>query len=551
MSHSTTPENLNEFQKSVVKDLNLNKLFESDPKRAEKFSIQWKNHDGFMVHLDYSKNLMNEAVLDRLIGMAEAKDVGAAIERMFSAEKINNTENRAVLHVALRMTNQQIVKVDGRNVIPDVHEVLGKIDKFSSAIIDGSWKGYSGEKITDVVNIGIGGSDLGPSMACLALEKYRPNGSPNTHFVSNIDGTDIARVLAKVNPKSTLFIICSKTFTTMETMTNANTARSWFLDLTKAGNEAVAKHFVAVSTNRSAVETFGIEADGGMFGFWDWVGGRYSVWSAVGLSLACSIGFENFTKFLSGARFVDEKFRNEPLRNNIPVIMALLGVWYRNGYGRPDLGVFPYEQYLSRFPAYLQQLDMESNGKSVNKQGMAITTYETGPLVWGEPGTNGQHSFFQKLHQGTDWTPSDFICFKKSLNPLGSHHKKLLANCFGQTKALMKGKDIEEVKKELKAKKTSEEEISRVAESKVFSGNRPSNTLVMNILSPEALGALIAIYEHKVYVQGVIWNVNSFDQMGVELGKQEATLLEPLLEDHADLAALDSSTRSLIQLLRE
>jgi glucose-6-phosphate isomerase len=333
----------------------------------------------------------------------------------------------------------------------------------------------------------------------------------------------------------------------METMTNANTAREWFLKETSAGNDAVAKHFVAVSTNRSAVEKFGIEPEGGMFGFWDWVGGRYSVWSAVGLSLACSIGFENFTKFLSGARFVDEKFRNEPLKNNIPAIMALIGIWYRNGYGRPDLGVFPYEQYLSRFPAYLQQLDMESNGKSVNKSGVALTTYQTGPVVWGEPGTNGQHSFFQKLHQGTDFTPSDFIFFRKSLHPIGSHHKKLLANCFGQTEALMKGKGLETVKYELKSRNASEEEISRVAASKVFSGNRPSNTIGMEILTPESLGALIAIYEHKVYVQGVIWDVNSFDQMGVELGKQEATVLEPLLEPGADISGLNSSTKALIQ----
>ena len=462
---------------------------------------------------------------------------------MFSGEKINFTENRAVAHMALRTDKEY--KVAGKDVFPDVQRVLQKMKKYSDDLISGKWTGYTGKKMTDVVNIGIGGSDLGPVMVSEALKSFKAKDAPNVHFVSNIDGNHLNDIVAKLNPETTLFIIASKTFTTIETITNAKSARSWFLSHAK-DDKHVSKHFWALSTNEAKVVEFGIDKES-MFEFWDWVGGRYSVWSAIGLSVACYIGFDNFEQLLSGARIVDKKFQEEPLEKNIPIIMALLGVWYIDLYGAVTHAILPYCQHLHRFAAYLQQLDMESNGKTVTRTGKVVD-YVTGPIVWGEPGTNGQHAFYQLIHQGTLTIPCDFIvAAQTSLHPqpgidLKSHHKKLLANCFAQQKALMEGKPKSQVEKELKAKGMSDEEITNIANHKVFQGNHPSNSIILNRLTPQSLGALIALYEHKIFAQGVIWGINSFDQWGVELGKELATNLEPAVGVKDPVVSHDQAT---------
>lgn len=479
---------------------------------------------------------------------AKSRKVEEFRNRMFSGERINFTENRPVLHVALRVPKNYAgndFKVDGKCVIPAVHAVLDKMRDYSNQLITGKWVGYTGKKIRDVVNIGIGGSDLGPVMVTEALKYYRAPDAPNVHFVSNIDGTDLSLKLDKLHPETTLFIIASKTFTTMETLTNARSAKTWLLAHAK-DEAAVAKHFWALSTNTKEVEKFGIDPNS-MFEFWDWVGGRYSLWSAIGLSIACYVGFDNFEKLLAGARFIDEHFVTVPLEKNIPVLMALIGIWYIDGYGASTQAILPYDQYLHRFPAYLQQGDMESNGKYVTRNGQNVN-YNTGPIVWGEPGTNGQHAFYQLIHQGTHLIPCDFIA---AATPLGEkeflpeHHRKLISNCIAQSQALMKGKTVDEVKVQLKTKGLSDNEIEAIAPHKVFEGNRPSTTILFDKLTPFNLGCLIALYEHKIHVQGVIWGINSYDQWGVELGKELATALEPLIVPGKEVESQDPSTNLL------
>jgi glucose-6-phosphate isomerase len=461
---------------------------------------------------------------------------------MFTGAKINATEDRAVLHTALRNRSNEPVLVDGKDVMPDVNEVLAKMKDFSTRVRSGAWKGYTGKEITDIVNIGIGGSDLGPVMVTEALKAYAKNGL-NVHFVSNVDGTHIAETVKLLNPETTLFMIASKTFTTQETMANAHSARSWFLE--KASDENhVKKHFVAISTNRSEVEKFGIDPEN-MFGFWDWVGGRYSLWSAIGLSIACYVGFQNFEQLLSGAHEMDKHFRTTKLERNIPVILALLGIWYNDFFDAQTQAILPYDQYMHRFAAYFQQGDMESNGKSTGRDGKPVG-YQTGPVIWGEPGTNGQHAFYQLIHQGTKLIPCDFIAPAVSHNPLGEHHKMLLSNFFAQTEALMNGKTDEEVRAELKAAGKSDAEIEQIAPFKVFSGNRPTNSILVKKITPKVLGSLIAMYEHKIFVQGIIWNIYSFDQWGVELGKQLANKIYPELQNDWPVTNHDSSTNGLI-----
>ncbi|KAK4336822.1 hypothetical protein RND71_043943 [Anisodus tanguticus] len=459
-------------------------------------------------------------------------------DKMFNGEKINFTENRAVLHIALRNLSNKPILVDGKDVMPSVNKVLEQIENFTKQIIDGSWKGFSGKKITDVVNIGIGGSDLGPLMVTEALKPFKKG--PNVHFVSNIDGTHLAEVLKKLNPEETLFIIASKTFTTQETITNASSARQWFLNACKNDKSAIAKHFVALSTNTEKVNEFGIST---MFEFWDWVGGRYSLWSAIGLSIACHIGFDNFRELHAGAHFIDNHFKTAPLSENIPVILALIGIWYINFYNAETLAILPYDQYLHRFAAYFQQGDMESNGKYVSRNGDKVN-YSTGPIVWGEPGTNGQHAFYQLIHQGTKLIPCDFIAPCKTHNPIsdGIHHKILLANYFAQTEALMKGKTKEEAAEELKAKNITGPELEKILPHKVFQGNKPTTSILLNEIDPFNLGALIAIYEHKIFVQGIIWNINSYDQWGVELGKELAKVIEKDINCQGDVTTHDCST---------
>ncbi|CAH2324181.1 glucose-6-phosphate isomerase [Pelobates cultripes] len=468
---------------------------------------------------------------------------------MFSAEKINFTENRAVLHIALRNRSNTPIQVDGKDVTPEVNAVLEKMKAFSQKVRSGDWKGYTGKSITDVVNIGIGGSDLGPLMVTEALKPYS-KGGPRVWFVSNIDGTHIAKTLAELNPETTLFIIASKTFTTQETITNAETAREWFLNSAKDPS-AVAKHFVALSTNAPKVKDFGIDT-ANMFEFWDWVGGRYSLWSAIGLSIALHIGFDNFEKLLSGAHWMDNHFYNSPLENNIPVLLAVLGVWYINFYGCETHALLPYDQYMHRFAAYFQQGDMESNGKYITKTGARVN-YNTGPVVWGEPGTNGQHAFYQLIHQGTRLIPCDFMVPVQTQHPIRKclHHKILLANFLAQTEALMKGKSTEEAKKELQASGLSGEALDKLLPHKVFEGNRPTNSIVFTKLNPFILGALIAMYEHKIFVQGVIWDINSYDQWGVELGKQLAKKIEPELDSDAEVTSHDGSTNGLINFIKK
>jgi len=517
-------------------------LFDDDPERANKFSLHFSD-----IYVDYSKNLITDDTLKLFGQLAEETGLGQAINNFFGGEKINETENRAVLHTALRKQGNEPVYVDGKDVMPDVRRVLKQMETFSQNIIDGTWKGFSGKQITDIVNIGIGGSDLGPLMVTEALRPYKKE-NINIHFVSNVDGTHIAETLKKVSPETTLFLIASKTFTTQETMTNAHTARTWFLESTK-DEKHIKKHFAALSTNVESVQAFGIDTKN-MFEFWDWVGGRYSLWSAIGLSIACSIGFENYSQLLEGAWEMDEHFKNEPFEKNIPVILAFIGLWHNNFFGAETEAILPYDQYMHRFPAYFQQGNMESNGKYVGRDGKAVT-YQTGPIIWGEPGTNGQHAFYQLIHQGTKLIPCDFLAPAISQNPIGDHHIKLLANFFAQAEALMTGKDKETVAEELKATGKTKEEIDELLPFKVFKGNSPTNSILFKKLTPRTLGSLIAMYEHKIFTQGVIWNIFSFDQWGVELGKQLAGRILPELIDDDAVTSHDSSTNKLINQYKQ
>ena len=529
-------------QFNQVKNVTIAEEFKNDPNRFQNFSLKF--NDDFLV--DFSKNRVNKKTLGLLIDLAKECDLSNAIKSMFEGEKINVTEGRAVLHTALRNMGNNSVFVDGKNVMPDVKAVLLKMKNFCAKIISGEWKGYTGKTITDVVNIGIGGSDLGPCMITEALKPYKNH--LNSHFVSNVDGTHIAETLKKLNPETTLFLIASKTFTTQETMTNALSAREWFLNNAK-DKKHVAKHFVALSTNAKAVSEFGIDTEN-MFEFWDWVGGRDSSWSAIGLSIALSIGFDNFEKLLKGAYEMDQHFRNTEFDKNIPVILALIGIWYNNFYGFESEAILPYDQYMSRFPAYFQQGNMESNGKYIDRNGEKVT-YQTGPIIWGEPGTNGQHAFYQLIHQGTKIIPCDFIAPAISHNKIGDHHQKLLSNFFAQTEALAFGKSKETVIAEFEAKGVAKDKYEFLIPFKTFEGNRPTNSIMLKQITPESLGSLIAMYEHKIFVQGVIMNIFSFDQWGVELGKQLAGKILPELANNDQISSHDSSTNGLINFFKE
>ena len=527
---------------SEMSGTNLKELFANDSERFEKFTIRFGD---FL--LDYSKNLITEDTITHFKSLADEIRLDEAKEKMFTGDLINQTENRAVLHTALRASADADMEVDGQNVVPLVQEVLDKMEAFVGRLHDGSFDGYTGKKLTNIVNIGIGGSDLGPFMVCEALAPYRIKGI-NTYFVSNVDGTHMAQTLEKIDPETTLFIIASKTFTTQETMTNARTARGWFLKAAK--DEAhIAKHFIALSTNLDEVTKFGIAPEN-IFQFWDWVGGRYSLWSAIGMSIACTVGFKNFRELLSGAQQMDQHFREAPFAQNIPTIMAFLGIWYNNFFGASTYGILAYDQLLNAFARYLQQGDMESNGKSVDRSGKRVN-HETGPIIWGEPGTNGQHAFYQLIHQGTKMIPCDFIAAANPQNDLLDHHQKLLANFFAQTEALMKGKTADEVIAELQAKGLNEDEIKKLTPFKIFEGNKPTNSILMSKLTPQNLGSLIAMYEHKIFVQGVVWNIFSFDQWGVELGKQLAGQILPELVNDSEVTSHDSSTNGLINVYKE
>ncbi|GDJ30735.1 glucose-6-phosphate isomerase [Escherichia coli] len=520
-----------------MKDVTIADLFAKDGDRFSKFSATFDDQ----MLVDYSKNRITEETLAKLQDLAKECDLACAIKSMFSGEKINRTENRAVLHVALRNRSNTPILVDGKDVMPEVNAVLEKMKTFSEAIISGEWKGYTGKAITDVVNIGIGGSDLGPYMVTEALRPYKNH--LNMHFVSNVDGTHIAEVLKKVNPETTLFLVASKTFTTQETMTNAHSARDWFLKA--AGDEKhVAKHFAALSTNAKAVGEFGIDT-ANMFEFWDWVGGRYSLWSAIGLSIVLSIGFDNFVELLSGAHAMDKHFSTTPAEKNLPVLLALIGIWYNNFFGAETEAILPYDQYMHRFAAYFQQGNMESNGKYVDRNGNVVD-YQTGPIIWGEPGTNGQHAFYQLIHQGTKMVPCDFIAPAITHNPLSDHHQKLLSNFFAQTEALAFGKSREVVEQEYRDQGKDPATLDYVVPFKVFEGNRPTNSILLREITPFSLGALIALYEHKIFTQGVILNIFTFDQWGVELGKQLANRILPELKDDKEISSHDSSTNGLI-----
>ncbi|HCX4404713.1 TPA: glucose-6-phosphate isomerase [Escherichia coli] len=520
-----------------MKDVTIADLFAKDGDRLSKFSATFDDQ----MLVDYSKNRITEETLAKLQDLAKECDLAGAIKSMFSGEKINRTENRAVLHVALRNRSNTPILVDGKDVMPEVNAVLEKMKTFSEAIISGEWKGYTGKAITDVVNIGIGGSDLGPYMVTEALRPYKNH--LNMHFVSNVDGTHIAEVLKKVNPETTLFLVASKTFTTQETMTNAHSARDWFLKA--AGDEKhVAKHFAALSTNAKAVGEFGIDT-ANMFEFWDWVGGRYSLWSAIGLSIVLSIGFDNFVELLSGAHAMDKHFSTTPAEKNLPVLLALIGIWYNNFFGAETEAILPYDQYMHRFAAYFQQGNMESNGKYVDRNGKVVD-YQTGPIIWGEPGTNGQHAFYQLIHQGTKMVPCDFIAPAITHNPLSDHHQKLLSNFFAQTEALAFGKSREVVEQEYRDQGKDPATLDYVVPFKVFEGNRPTNSILLREITPFSLGALIALYEHKIFTQGVILNIFTFDQWGVELGKQLANRILPELKDDKEISSHDSSTNGLI-----
>ena len=519
------------------KDRQLSELFAADPARFDKFSTTYKDN----ILVDYSKNLITDETLDLLIDLAHEVDLRSAIDAMFNGEKINHTEGRAVLHTALRNRSNRPVMVDGKDVMPEVNAVLAKIKTFCDNVISGEWKGYTGKAIQYVVNIGIGGSDLGPVMITEALRPFKNH--LQMHFVSNVDGTHIAETLKNVDPETTLFLVASKTFTTQETMTNALSARDWFVNI--AGDQAhVAKHFAALSTNGKAVAEFGIDT-ANMFEFWDWVGGRYSSWSAIGMPIALSQGFENFEALLEGAFEMDTHFATASYEQNIPVLLALIGLWYNNFYEAESEAILPYDQYMHRFAAYFQQGNMESNGKYVDRNGNAVD-YQTGPIIWGEPGTNGQHAFYQLIHQGTKLVPCDFLAPAISHNPVGDHHPKLLANFFAQTEALAFGKSKEAVEAEFLAAGKTLEQVKNLVPFKVFEGNRPTNSILFKQMTPQTLGALIAMYEHKIFVQGIIWNIFSFDQWGVELGKQLANKILPELNSAAAVTSHDSSTNGLI-----
>jgi glucose-6-phosphate isomerase len=518
----------------------MRELFAEDPARFEKFSVMFED-----VLIDYSKNIINADTIRLLTALARECELEEAILSMFNGHRINQTEKRPVLHIALRNRANRPIMVDGADVMPEVNSVLKQMESFSRRLISGEWKGFTGKPIRHIVNIGIGGSDLGPLMVTEALKPYHQGITP--HFVSNVDGTHLVETVKHLDPETTLFIIASKTFTTQETMTNAESAKKWFLDKTQQKGD-VSRHFVAVSTNIKAVTAFGIAAEN-MFVFWDWVGGRYSLWSSIGLSIACTIGFENFTKLLEGAHAMDEHFRKEPFEKNIPVILAMLGIWYGNFFDAHSEAILPYDQYLHRFAAYFQQGNMESNGKSIDRTGDRVM-YHTGPLIWGEPGTNGQHAFYQLIHQGTRMVPCDFLAPVISHNPLSDHHAKLLSNFFAQTEALMVGKSESDVLDELKQGGMSDEDIAFQIPFRVFSGNHPSNSILFKQLTPRTLGSLVAMYEHKIFVQGVIWNIFSFDQWGVELGKVLAKKILPELGDDQSISSHDSSTNGLINYFK-
>ncbi|AVT60495.1 glucose-6-phosphate isomerase [Pectobacterium versatile] len=521
----------------TMKEVQISELFAQDSDRFAHFSATFDDQ----MLVDFSKNRITAETMEKLHALARETDLSAAIQSMFAGEKINRTEDRAVLHVALRNRSNTPILVDGKDVMPEVNAVLAKMKDFSERVIGGEWKGYTGKTITDVVNIGIGGSDLGPFMVTEALKPYKNH--LNMHFVSNVDGTHIAETLKPLNPETTLFLVASKTFTTQETMTNAHSARDWFLK-TAQNDKHVAKHFAALSTNAKAVGEFGIDTDN-MFEFWDWVGGRYSLWSAIGLSIILSLGFDNFEKLLSGAHAMDKHFASTQAEKNLPVLLALIGIWYNNFFGAETEAILPYDQYMHRFAAYFQQGNMESNGKSADRNGNPVD-YQTGPIIWGEPGTNGQHAFYQLIHQGTKLVPCDFIAPAVSHNPLSDHHSKLLSNFFAQTEALAFGKSRDVVEAEFAAAGKSAKEVEHVAPFKVFEGNRPTNSILLREITPYSLGALIALYEHKIFTQGAILNIFTFDQWGVELGKQLANRILPELENDSTIDSHDSSTNGLI-----
>lgn len=547
MLKSINPTQTNSWQKlqghfNKMTAVEMKQLFASDPERFNKFSTQFND-----ILVDFSKNIITQETIDLLVSLAEECELKQAIESKFSGQPINATEGRSVLHTALRNKSDRPILVDGKDVMPDVRAALAKMKIFADKVTSGNWLGYTGKPIKSIVNVGIGGSDLGPVMVTEALTPYATHGT-KTYFVSNVDGSHISEILKKVVAEETLFMIASKTFTTQETMTNAHTARTWFLE--QGASEAdIAKHFVALSTNADSVSEFGIDT-ANMFEFWDWVGGRYSLWSSIGLSIACTIGFDNFDELLTGAFEMDEHFQNEAFDQNIPVILALVGLWYGNFYGSESEAILPYDQYMHRFAAYFQQGNMESNGKHIGRDGKPVN-YQTGPIVWGEPGTNGQHAFYQLIHQGTKLIPCDFIAPAQSHNTVGDHHPKLLSNFFAQTEALMTGKSKEEVVKELESQGKSKEEIEELAAFKVFEGNKPTNSFLFQKLTPRVLGSLIAMYEHKIFVQGVIWNIYSFDQWGVELGKVLAKQILPELSGDEEVSSHDSSTNGLINTYKE
>jgi glucose-6-phosphate isomerase len=531
-----------EAHKEEMAAVHMRDLFAQDASRFAKFSLRFND-----LLLDYSKNRITEQTMTLLRQLAEQADLKGWTEKMFSGQKINITEDRAVLHVALRNRSNRPIMVDGKDVMPEVNAVLAHMKEFSDAIRGGSWTGYTGKAITDVVNIGIGGSDLGPVMATEALKPYSKPGL-NVHFVSNIDGTHVVETTKPLDPETTLFIVASKTFTTQETLTNAHTAKDWFLKAAK-DEKHVAKHFVALSTNAEEVTKFGIDTKN-MFAFWDWVGGRYSLWSAIGLSIAVDIGFDNFVELLSGGHEMDEHFRTAPLDKNLPATLGLVGIWYNNFFGAQTQAILPYDQYMHRFAAYFQQGDMESDGKSINRDGERVDV-STGPIIWGEPGTNGQHAFYQLIHQGTKIVPCDFIAPIETHNPVGEHHPILLSNFFAQTEALMKGKTNDEVRKELAAQGMSGARLEALVPHKRFEGNKPTNSIMLQKITPRSLGWLIALYEHKIFTQGVIWSINSFDQWGVELGKQLAKAILPELAAAGKVTSHDSSTNGLINHYKE
>lgn len=520
-----------------IKDLHMRDMFAKDPHRFENFSTHLND-----ILLDYSKNRINEKTIKLLIDLAKQANIEGWRHKMFSGEAINITEDRSVLHIALRNRSNKPIRVNGKNVMPRINAVLSQMRNFTDLVRSGEWHGYNGSRIKSIINIGIGGSDLGPHVICEAMKPYAQRGL-KVYFVSNVDATLLTETLKEVEPESTLFILASKTFTTMETMLNAFSARKWFLDL--VGNEkAIARHFVAVTTNVESAVEFGIDPEN-TFAFWDWVGGRYSLWSAIGLSIALYLGMDHYEELLQGAHEMDNHFLNTPLEENIPVIMALLGIWYNNFFNAQSHGIMPYSQYLERLPAYLQQLDMESNGKTIDRDGHRVE-YLTGPIIWGQAGTNGQHAFFQLLHQGSTPVPADFLIPALSQNPLGKHHRVLVSNCLAQTKALMLGKKYIEAVEEMKAAGMDNESIDEVIQHKVFDGNKPTNTIIFERLTPKTLGSILAMYEHKVFVQGIIWNINSFDQWGVEYGKVLAGQIENDLQEPGEVEHHDSSTNGLI-----